>query len=84
MLAPSLSLFATPEPSQEEHGADTERPVHLRAQAAVVRALTDHIARFAHPDDAERLREQLDQERDRLGRFEEEAARLSTSTKTSR
>jgi len=48
----------------------THDVTRLRAQEALVRALTDAARRFEHRDDASGLDEQIAQERDRLGRYE--------------
>jgi hypothetical protein len=54
---------------------DTELTLgRLRAQAAVVRTLMDHIARFVHTVDEGGLRQQINEEVDRLGRFDDEAS----------
>ncbi len=72
MLAPSLPGFAT---LARQLSADTERTIgRLRAQAAIVRSLMDHIPRLAHTDYADGLREQLTEEKSRLARLQDEAS----------
>ena len=48
---------------------EAQRLACLRAQAAVVRALTDEIARCERAEDADALSEQLVEETERLSQF---------------
>ncbi len=76
----SLPALATLDSTQETASADPEPALEcLRAQAAVVRTLTDHIARFVHTDAAEALQGQLAEEVSRLAGLERAASRLPTS-----
>jgi len=51
MLAHPLPSLASLESDDDRYVAAQRRLAHLRAQAAVVRTLSDHVERFARPED---------------------------------
>jgi hypothetical protein len=74
MLVPTLAAVAIPESNDDRRLSAEPKLARLRAQAAVVRSLTDHVDRFGRTEDADGLSEQLAEERVRLGALEAAAS----------
>jgi hypothetical protein len=74
MTTNTLPSVVALEANDDDKLAAELRLLRLRTQAAIVRTLAHHIERFARPEDAEALHEQLAEEMTRLGRGPVEGA----------
>jgi hypothetical protein len=74
MLAHALPSVATLEADDDRKLTAELDLARLRAQAAVVRTLSDHVERFARPEDVDGLSKQLLDEVARMGHRLSDAA----------